>query len=312
MPKVNYRKNCEKCGRSKADFDFYKYKNGEPLELCIDCLTSHVDNLDPDTFMWILQKLDIPYVESKWNEIRDKACDKAGPEGLTGRSVIGKYISQMKLKQWKDKTFADTGAIQQEAEAAQARSEEIQKEMESSMDEHIKEMQENYQNGLITKEAFDNFISTYTSKAPTSDYEVRYKSNPIDEAALAAKGKGKALFPTIGGQNLHEDLELDSVEDKVSLEDKKYLLLKWGSEFTTEEWLKLEELFNKYIDNISESELDIAREETIRQICKILLRMDKAINIQDLDAYQKLTKTFNDLSKAAKLEFGGGCVILLR
>lgn len=305
MPKVNYRKTCANCKKNKADYEFYKFKNGEPMDLCSECLTRGVDNWQPDTFMWILKEIDIPYIESVWYELRDRECEKAGPAGLNGKSVIGKYISRMKLKQFKDYTYADTEKIKQEADALKVRSQEIVKEQQDSLNTHIKEMEENYKNGIITKEAFDNFVNTYADALNNNNdgsYKPKYTENPIDSTALAKQGKGKAGIGFTGAVNLHEDLDMESMDDEVSQEDKKYLFLKWGGEYTTEEWLKLEELFNKYMDNISETELDISREETIKAICKTLLRMNKAIDIQDLDAYQKLSKVFNDLSKAAKLQ----------
>jgi hypothetical protein len=32
----------------------------------------HVDNFDPDTFLWILKELDVPWVPYFWNKIRDR------------------------------------------------------------------------------------------------------------------------------------------------------------------------------------------------------------------------------------------------
>jgi len=40
--------------------------------MCKDCLTMHVDNFNPETFTWILEKADFPYVPAEWNAIRDK------------------------------------------------------------------------------------------------------------------------------------------------------------------------------------------------------------------------------------------------
>jgi Zn-finger protein len=56
---------CEKCGKTKNDNQFYTYRNGDKVEMCKDCLTMHVNNFEPDTFLWILQKLDVPYIETE-------------------------------------------------------------------------------------------------------------------------------------------------------------------------------------------------------------------------------------------------------
>ena len=45
-------KTCPKCGKTKkADVDFYKRKDGSRTDLCKSCLTMHIDNFDPDTFL---------------------------------------------------------------------------------------------------------------------------------------------------------------------------------------------------------------------------------------------------------------------
>ena len=32
----------------------------------------HIDMFDPSTFVWILEKLDMPYIENEWNVLRDR------------------------------------------------------------------------------------------------------------------------------------------------------------------------------------------------------------------------------------------------
>ena len=58
---------CQKCNKSMDEEQFYTYKNGSKTELCKKCLTMHIDNFDPETFLWILQKMDVPYIEEEWN-----------------------------------------------------------------------------------------------------------------------------------------------------------------------------------------------------------------------------------------------------
>ena len=106
---------CQKCNKSMDEEQFYTYKNGSKTELCKKCLTMHIDNFDPETFLWILQKMDVPYIEEEWNVLRDRAYAK-DPKKMNGMSVFGKYISKMKLKQWKQYTWADTEKFEAEKE----------------------------------------------------------------------------------------------------------------------------------------------------------------------------------------------------
>ena len=52
------------------------------MDLCKKCLTMHIDNFNPDTFLWILQDMDLPYIPEEWNVLRDRAFAKNPKECL--------------------------------------------------------------------------------------------------------------------------------------------------------------------------------------------------------------------------------------
>ena len=58
---------CTKCGKSMDEGQFYTYKDGQKTEMCKNCLTRHIDNFEPDTFLWLLEKMDVPYIPEEWN-----------------------------------------------------------------------------------------------------------------------------------------------------------------------------------------------------------------------------------------------------
>ena len=119
MIKVAGTKTCLKCTKTMdADAKFYQKRNGEKTDLCKNCLTMHIDNFNPDTFLWILKDMDFPYVPEEWNVIRDKAFAAAEMKGkaLNGMSVFGKYLSKMRIKQFKDYGWADSEKLQAENE----------------------------------------------------------------------------------------------------------------------------------------------------------------------------------------------------
>lgn len=102
---------CKKCGRTKASKEFYQSHNAEKypsgyLDLCKDCFTMHVDNYNPETYLPLLQELDIPYIKEEW----DKILVKYGQDitTMTGTTILGRYISKMKLVQWKEYRWCDT------------------------------------------------------------------------------------------------------------------------------------------------------------------------------------------------------------
>ena len=100
-------KRCQKCGKTMKDISFYTYKNGEKTEFCKKCLTMHVDNFDESSFVWLLEKMDVPYIPGEWNSIRDRLFAK-DPDSLDGTSVFGRYLSKMRLKKWKDFGYKDS------------------------------------------------------------------------------------------------------------------------------------------------------------------------------------------------------------
>ena len=262
---------CIKCKRTLADTKFYTYKDGAKCELCKDCLTMHIDNWDPETFLWILEKFDLPYIESEWNILRDRAYAE-DPHKMTGLSVIGKYISKMKLKQFKNYTWADSDRLNQEANVrlqmmgGSAGTEEEQ--------EHIKEA---YENGEISEAQYKTYIQT---TAPEPRFE--QISGQIKEV-----GGG---FP--------QDVELIDVGADLTTEDKVYLAMKWGKMYSAADWVALEKMYNDFQNSFDIQ--DAATDKTLMFICKTSLKMDQALDIGDFDTYQKLSKVYDAQMKSSK------------
>lgn len=108
---------CEKCNRTMEGTQFYgsnnleKYPNDGKLNLCKQCLTMHVDPWNPDTYLWILEEVDVPYVPDEWNSLLAKyGMDRSK---LNGTTILGRYLSKMKLKQYKDYRWRHTDHLQE-------------------------------------------------------------------------------------------------------------------------------------------------------------------------------------------------------
>jgi hypothetical protein len=111
---------CEKCGKTMDEAKFYTYRDGRKTELCKECLTMHINNFEPDTYLWLLEKMDLPYIPEEWNVLLERAYAK-DPTKLTGMSVFGKYLAKMRLKQFKNYGWADSERLQQERGAREER-----------------------------------------------------------------------------------------------------------------------------------------------------------------------------------------------
>ena len=103
---------CKKCGKTMDDTQFYTSKNIEKyppdgkMDICKKCLTMFVDNWNPDTYLWILQEVDVPYVPEEWNKLlATYGKDKAK---LTGMSILGRYLSNMNLQSYTEYRWEHT------------------------------------------------------------------------------------------------------------------------------------------------------------------------------------------------------------
>ena len=270
--------SCEKCGKTMDERNFYTHKDGNKTKLCKKCLTLHIDNFNPDTYLWALELLDVPYVPEEWNVLRDRAYAK-NPFGMNGMSVFGKYLSKMKLKLWKDYTWADSEKLQ--ALNAEKRA-ATEKTSEANL-AYNEELKKQYENGEIPEAQYKTLVSTEIQNA-----EMAFKA-PISE--IAENG-------FYNEKNFISEDELINPADELTQEDKIMLAMKWGRLYKPSEWVELE---NKYQEMMKSFDIqDSDTEGTLLVICKIYLKMNQAIDCGDLDGFQKLSRTYESLRKSAK------------
>ena len=95
-----------------------RYPPDGKMKECKKCLTRHVDNWDPKTYTWILEEIDVPYIEDEWTTLLNRYGQNK--KKLTGMTILGRYLSKMKLKQFRDYGWDDTERLQEQANAAKA------------------------------------------------------------------------------------------------------------------------------------------------------------------------------------------------
>ena len=275
---------CEKCGKTMDEKQFFTYKNGSKTEMCKQCLTMHIDNFEPETFLWLLEKMDVPYVPIEWNVLRDRIYEK-DPSKLTNSSVFGRYLSKMKLKQWRDYSWADTEMLQQEYEkqAEEHAAEAARREAEAK---------ERFENGEISEAEYKTMMSVASKKA-----DAAFQTSQVNPYAV---GKGDSMMGSIAhNENLYmseEDL-VDTTADLTD-EDKLYLAMKWGRLYKPSEWVELEKTYNEMTDSFDIQDADTIN--TLILICKTNLKMNQSLDIGDVDGFQKLSKVSESLRKSAK------------
>ena len=273
------RKVCEKCKRQMEDTNFYTYSNGEKLKYCKACLTMHIDNFDPSTFLYILQDIDVPWLPWEWNKLRDKAYAK-NPQKMNGMSVIGKYLSKMKLKQFKGKTWADTQELQKKHQLQVAALGQEDKA-------YAQQIKTQFENGEISEAQYRTLVSTEFQKE--HEYAVPVSAPARDPIGIDNMFNEKDF--------ISQD-QLPDLTSQLTLEDKQYLAMKWGRTYKISEWIELEKNYTEMMNSFDIQDAD--SKNTLIFICKTTLKMNQALDCGDVEGYQKLSRVYDTLRKSAK------------
>lgn len=265
---------CTKCGKSMDEGQFYTYKDGQKTEMCKKCLTMHIDNFEPDTFLWLLEKMDVPYIPEEWNVLRDRAYAK-DPHKMNGMSVFGKYLSKMKLKQWKAYGWADGERLR---EQNAARAEQVREEQAA----YEAEIKQQYDEGKISEAQYKTLMSTETQHAEEPMYgpAPNMDNNPYNE------------------NNFMSEDELIDPASELTTEDKMYLAMKWGRLYKSNEWVELERKYTEMMNSFDIQDSDTTG--TLILICKTYLKMNQAIDCGDVSGYNTLSRVYDTLRKSAK------------
>lgn len=198
---------CDVCGNTMDEGSFYLSRNIERfppngrLKQCKKCITMYVDNWNPETFLPILEQIDVPYVKQEWDKTLAKELEKCDdPTKVTGMTVIGKYLAKMRIKQFKDARWADSEALQ-------------------------KKIEETARNALrargASEEEIEQTIADEAAKqVPKPEVGKITPTGPLSQAAPAIE---------------EEEIDLGLTE-----EDITYLRLKWGRGYTHSQWVQME------------------------------------------------------------------------
>lgn len=249
---------CTKCGRTKAATEFYTSKNLEKypdgrLNECKSCATLLVDNWDEETFKPLLAEMDLPYVRGEWVAILNKLLEH--PEKINGMSVLGRYISKMKLKQWKDYRWKDSEQLERQ---------DAEKRMEALL-----------RQGFPVAEA--RKMAKHAVDFPPSPEATDEKGNPlypvdIDDAVIE-RMKENNTSPSVVASEDEEILR------KMTEDDVIYLQSKWGRSYHPSEWIKLESLYNDMTNSYDIQ--GAGSRDYLIMICKASLKANQLIDMND-------------------------------
>ncbi len=270
MTTVRKEKVCSKCRKPMLlEQNFYKtpltekYEDGY-LDECKKCFTMHINIREPGSFLHLLEAVDVPYIESEWDTLVEKYGNN--PK-TTSTAIYGRYIAKMKLKQYSKYTYADTEKFVEEAK------------MRDLRDRAAKLAEINkYRDALDSGEAVENIQSLGLDLSVLDEDELR-------EIMM----KPEEMFDFDPGVE---------AEAALTKEDKEFLVRKWGRTYTIPECIKLEKLYNEMMSSYdirTASHIDY-----LLKICRISLKIDQALEVNDIDGFQKMSRVYDLLMKSAK------------
>lgn len=276
---------CTRCRKTIGYKNFYTYKDGSKTLQCKKCFTARVNPFEPDTFLPLLEELDLPYSESAWGGVRDKYYLKNPNRTDIGTVVFGSYISRCRLTTLKDKCYADSDMI----------NEIERKNYEKFLEENpaykkiCEEKKVEYERGQISKEEYMVSIADPASVAvaPPSktSTSVPIPHNPMGNASP---------YDNIVDTSLDANDPILALTDN----DKRMLTMKWGDMYKPDEWITLEKYYRDMCKDFGVDDTD--SKSVLIFLSKTNLKMNQAIDIGDIETFQKLSKVFNDTRKTAK------------
>lgn len=216
-----------------------------------------IDDTDPSTFLPILKEINVPYIPSAWRELLVKKDPKSP-------SIIGKYVSKMRLNQYKRYSWAD--------------SEELTKKETEALLEAVRQKTDNESEAQSEVDNMLNFTDIPSQKAPMN----------VDDSPSMSAG----MYQLIG---------LTPETSKYHLTQKEIDELKvtWGRDYSEDDYMALEQQFHdmqsSYVIN------DPIAISNAKIICKMTLKMNKFLDIDDVESVSKISRQLDLFIKSANL-----------
>lgn len=260
---------CEKCNKTMGASEFYtsnnleKYPNDGKFPVCKKCMTMHVNNWDPETYLWILQEADVPYVPEEWNKLLAKyGRDKSK---VTGTTIVGRYLGKMKLIQFKKWRWKDTEFLQEL---------EAKKREEAMKTLGYDDQQITLANEKAAYQIPENIEIPDLESNDNDDYD------GYDDEDYFGRD-----------DDFSSDIDLTD-------EDRIYLRLKWGKTYKPDEWVWLEQLYNEMLESYDIQ--SAGHIDNLKLLCKTSLKCNQLIDVGDIEGYQKMSKVYDQLMKSGK------------
>jgi len=302
----NDKIRCPSCGKTLSNKSFYKTNNTTKfhdgyLPECKTCLTLLIDDTDPLTFLPIIADIDVPYIPAEWRALLVKK-----EPGAT--SILGKYLTKMRLNQWKKYRWLDSETLAAEAAASL---------LDSLIATPVNTGAQAVGPGSLSRPSASietGNESTGNSEDSNSDGGVVFLSQAeaekkVDEllSFQDLKDKGRpAPKDQLGRLLPKEDQELnvygltaETSKTGLTTDQIRQLQIDWGPDYSEDEYLKMaadfEEMLQSYIIQ------DPIAIQNAKTIVKMNCKLNKFLNIDDVDSVSKLSRQLDTFIKSANL-----------
>lgn len=258
IPKGPGKYFCVTCKKTLDEKQFFKTRRLDKhpsgfLPDCKNCLTMMVDDTDPVTFLPILKEINVPYIPSEWRGLVVKKEAKSG-------SVLGKYVSKMRLNNYKKYTWDD--------------SEKLTEDETNSVLEALR------QETGTESEAEQRTNEMLSLSDLRKDAEMQGMVQTPSVAALYG------LSPQTSKYHLTQE-EIDELK------------LNWGDDYTEDQYLQLEQLFTDMKEAyVIQDPIAISN---AKMICKMTAKMNKFLDIDDVESVAKISRQLDLFIKSANL-----------
>lgn len=253
---------CEKCGKTMNENQFYSSRNKDkyPNGLLNTCKRCITMHVDN----WNPETFTwiLKEVDVPYvKELWDDVIKKEQSKGkrIGPMTIIGRYMAKMKLKQWADKRWADSDRLQEESTQQKINNMKAQGFSGEEIDEQL---------AIDRTPEKPDYLNETQKEVDTPEY-------------------------------INIEDEEDEFSQSLTEEDKTYLRLKWGRGYRTEEWIRMEQLYNDMMESYDIQ--GAGTKDTLIMICKASLKVNLLMDCGDIDGAQKAAKMYDSLMRSANL-----------
>lgn len=248
---------CPTCRKTLDEKNFFKTRRTDKhpagiLPECKTCISLKVDDTDVLTFLPYLKEIDLPYMPGKWRELVQKK-----PAG--GASILGKYVSMMRMNQYKKYFWRDTENLVEEERSA---------------------LMAAFRQDEMSETEAEQAVERTQSLSDIQGVQMRTMTNTPPAAAMYG------LTPETSKYGLTQE-EIDEYK------------LRWGEDYSEDQFLQLEQLFSDMCDAyLIQDPIAISN---AKMICKLTVKMNRFLDIDDVESSSKISRQLDTFIKTANL-----------